>query len=218
MGTTITLLYFSLSEIFYSTSIYILISFFICYSIIPIIIKKAISNNWVDQPNARKVHTNPIPSFGGIGIFIAITIAWFVPVLFDFSLQILVIWFAGASLFAVAILDDLIDLSPKVRFLVQLLASLLIANVGIRIESLYGLFGIHELSLIVQYVLTVVIIAGFINAFNFIDGIDGLAGGLGCINAIVLGIILTMVNQPLFATLSFILATALLAFLSYWLF
>ncbi len=76
-------------------------------------------------------------------------------------------------------MDDLKDLSARYKFLIQISLAALIALSGIRITSFDGLFGIYELPLMAQYTFTILAIAGITNAFNLIDGIDGLAGGLG---------------------------------------
>ena len=84
---------------------------------------------------------------------------------------------------------------------------------GIRITRFGGLFGITELHIVAQYIVTVVTIVGITNAFNLIDGIDGLAGGLGFMSLVTLGIFLTISKDLNYAMIAFALAGALLGFL-----
>jgi UDP-N-acetylmuramyl pentapeptide phosphotransferase/UDP-N-acetylglucosamine-1-phosphate transferase len=84
---------------------------------------------------------------------------------------------------------------------------------GIRITSFEGLFGIYDLPLVAQYTFTLLTIAGITNAFNLIDGIDGLAGGLGFTSLTILGLFLTMNGDIVSALIAFSLAGSIVAFL-----
>jgi UDP-N-acetylmuramyl pentapeptide phosphotransferase/UDP-N-acetylglucosamine-1-phosphate transferase len=110
-------------------------------------------------------------------------------------------------------MDDLKDLSARYKFLIQISLATLIALSGIRITSFDGLFGIYDLPLMAQYTFTILAIAGITNAFNLIDGIDGLAGGLGFMSLITLGMFLTMSGDANTALIAFALAGALFSFL-----
>ena len=158
-----------------------------CLLLIPLIIRFSIRFNLVDNPNERSVHKNPVPRLGGMGIFISalagITLSrsgleaiatW--PVLFS---SITILFFVG-------IWDDLKNISAKLRFVIQICCATALAATGIRLTSLYGIFGVQELTTGWQYIITVLIITGTTNAFNLIDGIDGLAGGLAFISIGVL--------------------------------
>ena len=166
-----------------------------------------------DMPAARKEHTSPIPTMGGIAIVAGMMMAMFL--WFPFSNQVAQVsfFFSIVVLFALGIMDDLKDLSAKYKFLIQISLAILIALAGIRITSFDGLFGIYELPLTAQYTFTILAIVGITNAFNLIDGIDGLAGGLGFMSLITLGMFLTMSGDPNTALIAFALAGALFSFL-----
>lgn len=134
---------------------------------------------------------------------------------FPFSNQLAQIsfFFSIVVLFALGIMDDLKDLSARYKFLIQISLAALIALSGIRITSFDGLFGIYDLPLMAQYTFTILAIAGITNAFNLIDGIDGLAGGLGFMSLITLGMFLTMSGDANTALIAFALAGALFSFL-----
>ena len=165
------------------------------------------------MPAARKEHTSPIPTMGGIAIVAGMMMAMFL--WFPFSNQVAQVsfFFSIVVLFALGIMDDLKDLSAKYKFLIQISLAILIALAGIRITSFDGLFGIYELPLTAQYTFTILAIVGITNAFNLIDGIDGLAGGLGFMSLITLGMFLTMSGDPNTALIAFALAGALFSFL-----
>jgi UDP-GlcNAc:undecaprenyl-phosphate GlcNAc-1-phosphate transferase len=78
---------------------------------------------------------------------------------------------SGLTLLIVGAIDDKTDISAKYRLIIQLLLSFFIAFSGIRIISLYGLFGIYEINTWMQYALTILVITGVVNAFNLIDGV-----------------------------------------------
>jgi UDP-N-acetylmuramyl pentapeptide phosphotransferase/UDP-N-acetylglucosamine-1-phosphate transferase len=166
-----------------------------------------------DVPNARKEHSTPIPTMGGIAIVAGMMMALFL--WFPLTNQIAQIsfFFSIVVLFALGIMDDLKDLSAKYKFLIQISLATLIALSGIRITSFDGLFGIYELPLSAQYTFTILAITGITNAFNLIDGIDGLAGGIGFMSLITLGLFLTMSGDVNTALIAFALAGALFAFL-----
>jgi UDP-N-acetylmuramyl pentapeptide phosphotransferase/UDP-N-acetylglucosamine-1-phosphate transferase len=98
---------------------------------------------------------------------------------------------------------------------IQLALATLIAFSGVRINNLNGIFGVHELPVTAQYTLTILIIAGITNAFNLIDGIDGLAGGLGFMSLVIIGLFLTLSGDANIALIAFALAGGLLGFLYY---
>lgn len=166
-----------------------------------------------DMPNARKEHAEPIPTMGGIAIvagMMAALVLWF-----PFSNQIaqVAFFFSITVLFGLGMLDDLKDLSARYKFIIQVGLAAIIALSGIRITSFGGLFGIEELHTSAQYTCTILVIVGVTNAFNLIDGIDGLAGGIGFMSLIALGFFLTINGDAKTALIAFALAGGMLAFL-----
>ena len=180
---------------------------------IPLLISLLRKYHIYDLPGARKAHTSPVPSMGGIAIISGMIMALILWFPFAKQAQEICFFLSMIILFALGIMDDLKDLSARYKFLVQLGLASLMAVSGLRITSLNGLFGIQELSLAAQYTLTVTAIVGVTNAFNLIDGIDGLAGGLGFMSLVTVGIFLNMSGDPGMALIAFALAGAMLAFL-----
>ena len=210
-------LYFLQLDLYFRDYRFALLCFITAFVItlitIPPIISLIKKYRLYDIPNARKEHSAPIPTMGGIAIIAGMIISllfWFP---FNNQAAQVCFFFSIAVLFGLGIMDDLKDLSAKYKFIVELGLASLIALSGIRITSFEGLLGINELPLMAQYTFTILAIVGITNAFNLIDGIDGLAGGLGFMSLVTLGIFLTMSGDTNTALIAFALAGGIMAFL-----
>jgi UDP-N-acetylmuramyl pentapeptide phosphotransferase/UDP-N-acetylglucosamine-1-phosphate transferase len=168
-----------------------------------------------DVPDLRKAHSTPIPTMGGIAVYAGMIAALFIWYPFTGDPGTISFFFSLAMLFAVGIMDDLRDIRAYYKLAIQLSVALLVTLSGIRITTFHGLFGIYQLPLMMQYGVSVFAIVGITNAFNLIDGIDGLAGGLGFMSSVALGLFLTLSGQLALALIAFALAGALLGFLYY---
>jgi UDP-N-acetylmuramyl pentapeptide phosphotransferase/UDP-N-acetylglucosamine-1-phosphate transferase len=180
---------------------------------IPQIIRLSRKYKLVDNPDQRKMHKVPIPTLGGIGFFtgfIVLSLFWMIVLgnLSDF-----VLFIALLVLFVTGIFDDLTDMRALVKFGIQIVVALIISYFGFRVESLFGIFGIYEMPVWAQYAFSVLLITGLTNAFNLIDGIDGLAGGLAFINSLIMGAILLLQGNVIYGTLAISFAGALFGFL-----
>ncbi len=139
----------------------------------------AVWTGWVDIPRGHKFHTGHVPLVGGLAMFLAMAMAIAVeqlawpPHYAGFALGALVLLFTG-------LLDDRVDLSPRVKFFAQSLAALcLVWTGGPQLATLGDLLGSGEIALGgLALPLTLFAVIGLINAINFSDGLDGLAGGL----------------------------------------
>ena len=144
----------------------------------------------VDQPNARRVNTHPIPRSGGLAIVGACFITWFLAYLFSETFNLGVHLtptdqaFLGASflLVCVGFWDDCKGLSALFRLLTQLLVAGVMYHVGV-VFHLPRAWGAWTTSPMVTLPLTLLWSVGIINAFNLIDGLDGLASGLAMISS-----------------------------------
>lgn len=145
-----------------------------------------------DIPNERKIHKNAVPRLGGISflpsMFVAFLIALFMwENLTGYKQITLNLWSCFflvclLLIYGVGLIDDLIGLGAKTKFVVQIIAATLIPFSGLYINNLYGLFGIYEIPSYIGMPLTIFIIVFIDNAMNLIDGIDGLAGGLALLS------------------------------------
>jgi UDP-N-acetylmuramyl pentapeptide phosphotransferase/UDP-N-acetylglucosamine-1-phosphate transferase len=190
------------------------VSFVITFLAMPVIIRMAEQKKLYDLPDARKLHTKPIASLGGVGIYIGFSLACLLFVSSQINPEFQYFFAAASVIFFLGIKDDIMILSATKKLVGQIAAAAIIIHMaGIKITSMHGLFGITDLpeafSLALSYITFIVVI----NAFNLIDGVDGLAGTLGLLTMCVFGAYFFMVNIPAYAILSFALAGSLVAFL-----
>ena len=175
-------------------TIYLLGAFFlsmICGLVFtPLILDFCKRKRLYDLPSERKVHKNATPRLGGISFFPSMMTAFAIMLLFFTWTRNKEIAFNTWSasyimgvgiIYLIGIVDDLIGLKAKSKFLVQIITACLLPMVGLYINNLYGLFGIHESPYWIGIPLTVFVIVFIDNAINLIDGIDGLAAGLSLI-------------------------------------
>jgi UDP-N-acetylmuramyl pentapeptide phosphotransferase/UDP-N-acetylglucosamine-1-phosphate transferase len=188
-------------------------AFLVTLLTIPPIIGMVKKYSLYDVPDGRKEHSLPIPTMGGIAIIAGMMVSLFLWFPFNNQIAQICFFFSITVLFGLGIMDDLKDLSARYKFIIQAGLAVLIALSDIRITSFNGLFGINELSLTAQYTFTILAVVGITNSFNLIDGIDGLAGGLGFMSLITVGIFLTMSGDMNTALIAFAMAGGVLAFL-----
>jgi UDP-GlcNAc:undecaprenyl-phosphate/decaprenyl-phosphate GlcNAc-1-phosphate transferase len=198
----------------YKTALFCFISaFVVTLIVIPPLISVLKKYRLYDIPDARKEHSYLIPTMGGIAIVAGMMIALFLWFPFSNELGQRSFFFSIILLFGLGIMDDLKNLSARYKFIIQIGLAALIALSGIRITSFEGLFGLNELPITAQYTFTILAIVGITNAFNLIDGIDGLAAGLGFMSLVTLGLFLNMSGDVNTALIAFALAGGILAFL-----
>ncbi len=192
----------------------IAISFTITFLAIPVIITVAERKKLFDLPNERKIHQNPIPSLGGLGIFAGFVMACLIAIQFHTSPEFQYFLAASFVIFFLGLKDDILVISPIKKFIGQVLAAFLIIYKGnVQIRSMHGFMGIHELPESFSLLLTYFTVIVIINSFNLIDGIDGLAGSLGLMASTVFGFYFLQINMPAYSILAFALAGSLAAFL-----
>jgi UDP-GlcNAc:undecaprenyl-phosphate GlcNAc-1-phosphate transferase len=184
----------------------------------------------VDRPGGRRAHRGEVPRLGGLGLWVAFVAAvgvaaWRGDLTVGYSgddftrLVGLVVGAGGACIFG--LLDDRFDLAPGIQFAFQFFLSLLALATLLWLERFtLPVFGYVELG---QYAwgpwiyapLTVFWVMGMMNTVNWLDGLDGLAAGVGVILCLVLAIHMMRVGQPSVALLPLALLGALLGFLPY---
>lgn len=193
-----------------------LIALLLGFVMIPNILLVSYRKRLFDLPDPRKVHSCPVPRLGGISFLPAIVIAFAVVTGFRYlmgfpvenlpltrTLYEFLFWVVGAMLlYLIGVQDDLIGVGYRRKFLVQILAALLLVFCGDWIHSLGGLFGIYDLPAWLGIPLTLFLIVYITNAINLIDGIDGLASGLCCISLAMLAWMHIRVGQYVYAFLA----------------
>jgi len=190
--------------------------------ITPLVIRLAHHINATDYPRVRTVHSKPIPRIGGLAIFLSsiclVLLTMFLPhtigeALRDSLSKIVVLLSAAGFIFFVGLVDDIITLRARVKFLAELIAALAVCAVGAQIKSVviadwlildFGWF---------SWPLTVLWIVGITNAINLSDGLDGLAAGISAIACGVIAILAIYNGQVAMAVLELALLGSLTGFL-----
>jgi UDP-GlcNAc:undecaprenyl-phosphate GlcNAc-1-phosphate transferase len=177
---------------------------------------------WLDEPcDARRLHRTAIPRLGGAAIFSAILVA-LVAFLFTSNLvrtnraQLAIVLVPAALIFVLGVYDDLRGANAPIKFAGQIVAGLLFCAMGGRITALsVPLIGSIALHPVVGYALTVLWTVGVSNAFNLIDGLDGLATGASLFAALVILVVSLLLGHPLIAIVAIVLCGSLIGFLPY---
>lgn len=181
---------------------------------------------WVAIPSAeRHLHSAPLPRLGGVAIFISFSlsllvaaiVSLYVPSLHSaFSLKTLVTILAPAAMvFLLGVYDDLYTVGPYVKFAVQALAATILFIGGLRILNIPVLFGEHQLPWFVGLPFTILWVLAITNAFNLIDGLDGLAAGSALFSTLVAFVVALLNGYSLVTIMTIALAGAILGFLRY---
>jgi UDP-GlcNAc:undecaprenyl-phosphate GlcNAc-1-phosphate transferase len=181
--------------------------------ITPKVIGLAVRAGAMDAPDARKVHTKPIPRMGGLAIYAGFVLA--VLASMHVSREILGLLAGGTVILIVGIIDDLMQLPPKVKLAGQIVAAAVLVLFDVRIEWITNPFGDI---LYVDYLsipLTILWVVGLTNTVNLIDGLDGLAAGVSIIASITIFLVALQQNFWPVAVLSAALAGGSLGFLQY---
>lgn len=153
---------------------------------IPIILNFCKAKKLYDIPNSRKIHKNAIPRLGGISFMPSMFIAFAIALsaisvtnkLITINIWSLYFLISILLIYVMGIIDDVVGLSPLIKFIVQIVAACFLPFSGLYINNLYGFLGIHEIPYLLGFPLTVLVIVFIDNAINLIDGIDGLAASL----------------------------------------
>jgi UDP-N-acetylmuramyl pentapeptide phosphotransferase/UDP-N-acetylglucosamine-1-phosphate transferase len=190
--------------------------FFISLFLIPKIRSVALRLNLKDTPDDRSSHTIPVPTFGGVAFYVSyILVLFFAQSLDDNHVSVTLIT-SISILFFTGLLDDFRNLSPKIKFLCQIIGvALLMFQSDFRILSLHGFLGIYEVPLFLSISGSMFFLLGLINAFNLIDGIDGLTGITGVIVASFYSFMLYKLEYFFYLSISIATIATLLAFLRF---
>jgi UDP-GlcNAc:undecaprenyl-phosphate GlcNAc-1-phosphate transferase len=186
----------------------------------------ALLRGWVAIPSQeRHLHSSALPRLGGVAIFIsfslsmvvAVAVGSYVPQLHSaFTFRTLATILVPASLiFLLGVYDDLYSVGPYVKFAVQGLAATMLFLGGLRILNIPVLFGEHQLPWFVGLPFTILWVLAITNAFNLIDGLDGLAAGSALFSTLVAFVVALLNGYSLVTVMTIALAGAILGFLRY---
>lgn len=195
------------------------ISFVIALIIVPVVRHYCLKKGLVDLPGERKVHKEPIPRLGGVAIWTSTLLTFVILVFLNFQYPhgngLSGILVGGSIMFLLGLVDDVYDLSPKYKLVIQIGAALVAFLLGVKIEFINNPIGAPVFLGLFTLPVTILWLVGISNALNFIDGVDGLAGAVSTISAVTLCIVALSSNnpQPIIALVSAILAGSMMGFL-----
>lgn len=196
------------------------LAFLVTLLMTPLSKKFAFRVGAVSVPNERSMHKTPMPIAGGIAIVLGFAVAIIIlsPLMPGFDIKNFAGLIFGSILITlVGLLDDIYDLSARLRLFFQILAALIVVLSGTTIDILswpWAPGGVLMLGAMSK-ILTVLWIIGLTNAFNFIDGLDGLATGVSSIASLCLMFVSILYGEPIIVLLTATLAGACMGFLPY---
>ena len=205
------------------------ISLVIGWITIPKIVVISRMKKLFDKPNDRKVHKKEISRLGGvsfvpalmISVSLVIGLRYYlhqpIPMISEISFITEFMFLLSASfiIFFIGLTDDLVGVSYKTKFVVQIISATLIAFTGLVPATLLGFCGIYEINPIVCGLFIIVVIVFIINAYNLIDGVDGLCSGLSSVALIAFGIWFTYIEGFIYSMIAMGMLGVLLAFFYY---
>lgn len=191
-------------------------TFALTYYLIPKVLWVSREKNLMADVNHRSSHSTAIPNFAGVAFYITLVLV--LSFLQNLRLTYLGNQLIAAStiLFMVGLKDDLVVSTARVKLLGQIFAaSFLVFATDLQITSLHGFLGIGEIPLAVGFLIGSFLILGLINAYNLLDGIDGLASIIAISISLIFAIVFYLAEEPYFVLVSVILAGILCAYLRF---
>jgi len=188
-------------------------TFLVTFLAIPKLIHFAEKLRVLDNGGDRSSHNGSIPFFGGIAIFTGIICS----LLFWADIEnIQYILVSILIVFIVGLIDDLRQITAFKKIIGQIIATLILIFLGdLQIDSLHGVLGVYDLPIWASISFTIFVVIVITNGFNLIDGVDGLAAGVGVISSFSFGVIALIMEQRDMAIIAFTLMGALIGFLKY---
>ncbi|RMH50866.1 MAG: undecaprenyl/decaprenyl-phosphate alpha-N-acetylglucosaminyl 1-phosphate transferase [Zetaproteobacteria bacterium] len=194
------------SGLFTSTVLLLFGAAGVAFGLMPWVIRLAWRIDAIDRPDARRVHAEPTPRIGGVAIFCAVNLTLLLN--FDYSLALKGATISATVVACLSLWDDLRPLSAAVKLLVQSVALLFLMLCGIHADLGNSLWWWP-----LEFVITALWMIGITNAFNFLDGINGLAGWLAVVVSLLMGLLAWHTDQEYMLKLCFAVAGGALGFL-----
>jgi len=196
-----------LSGLLTQTSKLAVAAVFLTYGIMPMVIRFAWKVGALDMPNARRVHSQPTPRIGGLAVLLSVNLTLFFN--FDYSLELKGVCISAMIVALLSFWDDLRELSAAIKLAGQLFALGVLMASGVYVhfptDAWWGLP--------LGYFTTALWVIGITNAFNFLDGINGLSSSLAATVCTLMGLLAWHTDQPYMLMLCLSLAGASLGFL-----
>lgn len=190
--------------------------FVITYFLTPVVIQVVKVKRLYEKLSERSSHSVHVPSFGGVTFFLVFIIAISIAEQFFMIGRSVYLVPAVTVMFVVGLKDDLTGISPFNKIMAQVIATtLLFLSTDFQITDLQGFVGFHKISPLLVVPLSYLVVIFFINAFNLIDGIDGLASSLAAFYFTAFAFIFYILKDWAFLSVSVALVGMFVAFLRY---
>ena len=181
--------------------------------IFPNVLRIALMKNIVDNPDARKLQRVPVPVLGGVAVVFGILVALSVCHIYVDCGDLFTIILAMLIMLYVGTIDDIMELSPGIRFLIEIAVTLMLMySCGYSIDHFHGLWGLQGVSPYVSVPLTLVTVVGLINAINLIDGVDGYSSGYCIMACTIFGLFFYLSGDVYMVLLASVCAASLIPF------
>ena len=192
------------------------VAFVIASQTFPTILYVSVKKRLMDEPGSRSMHADKTPTLGGIGIFFSVIVVMTITGALLNTRMLLLVMGGLTILFFLGLKDDLTVLSARKKFMGQLFAALLlIVFTDLRIIGFSNILSIDVLPYWASIIFTLFVYILIINAYNLIDGLDGLAGSIALLISAVFAILFYYSEDLSLATIAVALIGALVAFLRY---
>ena len=177
------------------------------------VLRIALMKNIVDNPDARKLHRQPIPVLGGVAVFFGILVALITSKLFCEPSWLYTVMGLMALFLYIGTLDDILSLTPSFRFCLEIMAvaAMIVCNDGL-INNFHGIWDIWIIPTWSAVIVTIIACVGIINAINLIDGVNGLCSGYCIVASILFAIAFIYSGNTEAAILAMIAIGALIPF------
>ncbi|OGD36665.1 hypothetical protein A2V94_00135 [Candidatus Atribacteria bacterium RBG_16_35_8] len=191
------------------------IAFIVSYILTPYMARVGKKQNMMDLPGHRKIHEEAIPNLGGIVIFFGFLLSLLFVVQIEGQIKALLI--GGVIILLLGVVDDIVDLSPKHKFIIQMVPALIVIIYN---SDLINSFIVNQLKIFdllgyLLYPILIFWIVGVTNSINLIDGLDGLACGISLIALVTFLILGLRQNLEALGLISIALTGSMLAFLKF---
>lgn len=173
---------------FWQAVILAIVAFIVTLLVYPLVLKFAVKHHIYDNPDARKLQRRPVPVMGGVAVWIGVMIS----IVISFFVMQSGVMVYGLICMTIMLMvgcwDDMSDVSPYIRFLLEVLVVWAMMNLtGASIDSFHGLWGIQEIGSAISIPLSIIAGVGIINAVNLMDGVNGYSSGFGIIACFFFG-------------------------------
>jgi UDP-GlcNAc:undecaprenyl-phosphate GlcNAc-1-phosphate transferase len=198
-------------------SVFSAISFLISFLLFPVIIKIFKQLKWFDVPGTHKIHSDFVPSMGGVSILAGSFLAFLMSLPLQQWINMKYFFVSVTLMFLIGLRDDVLALSPRQKLVSQFLpVFVLVFLENAMLQSFYGFVSDgSQFPVVLSYAISVFTVIIITNAYNLIDGIDGLAGTIGFLAMFFFGVWFYMAELPYLSLIALCFAGALLAFLCF---